>query len=131
MTYCLVQGGFPGIGNMDVDPLFADPENGDFRLMSQAGRWSSIAKTWQIDDRTSPCIDAGDADYPIGPETFPNGGFVNLGAYGGTVEASRSYFGTSPCESIVAGDINGDCQVDRIDLEIMGLHWTGDKSLRP
>jgi hypothetical protein len=33
--------------------------------------------------------------------------------------------------SIVAGDINGDCQVDQLDLEIMMLNWTGDPSLAP
>jgi len=43
VTYSDVQGGFPGTGNIDGDPLFVDPDNGDLRL--QAG---------------SPCIDAGD-----------------------------------------------------------------------
>ncbi len=42
VTYSNVQGGFPGTGNIDADPLFVDPDNGDYRL--QAG---------------SPCIDAG------------------------------------------------------------------------
>ncbi len=37
-----IQGGFPGIGNIDADPMFVDPLNGDLRL--QAG---------------SPAIDAG------------------------------------------------------------------------
>ena len=46
-----------------------------------------------------------------------------MGAYGGTVEASKSYFGKPPCEIIVAGDINGDCEVNFLDLCIMGLHW--------
>lgn len=45
---------------------------------------------------------------PIGWESFPNGGFVNMGAYGGTPKASKSYFGGPICETIVAGDINGD-----------------------
>jgi hypothetical protein len=38
-----VQGGWPGTGNIDADPLFDDPDNGDFRLSPG-----------------SPCIDAGD-----------------------------------------------------------------------
>ena len=66
---------------------------------------------------------------PIGLEPFPNGGFVNMGAYGCTPEASKTYFGEPICETIVAGDINGDCQVDRADLEIMALHWTDDEPL--
>ena len=43
VAYSDVHGGWPGIGNIDADPLFVDPENGDYRL--QAG---------------SPCIDAAD-----------------------------------------------------------------------
>ena len=43
VTYCDVQGGWPGGGNIDADPLFRDAAGGDFRL---AG--------------CSPCIDAGD-----------------------------------------------------------------------
>jgi predicted outer membrane repeat protein len=45
VTYSDVQGGWPGIGNINADPLFADPDNGDFRLSPG-----------------SLCIDAGDND---------------------------------------------------------------------
>ena len=65
---------------------------------------------------------------PIGPEPFPNGGIVNMGAYGGTAEASKSYFGKPPCEIIVAGDINGDCIVDFRDAAITFSHWLEDNS---
>ena len=44
VTYSNVQGGFPGAGNIDADPLFRDAPNGDLR--PQAG---------------SPCIDYGDS----------------------------------------------------------------------
>lgn len=43
-----------------------------------------------MDDVTSPCIDAGDPNSPVGDEPMPNGGRVNMGAYGGTAEASKS-----------------------------------------
>ncbi len=32
VTYCVVEGGWPGEGNMDADPLFADPASGDYRI---------------------------------------------------------------------------------------------------
>jgi hypothetical protein len=120
-----------GEGNIDADPLFVDTNNEDFHLKSKAGRWDPNSRSWVKDDVTSPCIDAGDPLSPIGLESFPNGGFVNIGAYGGTPEASKSYFGEPICETIIAGDINGDCQVDRADLDIMALHWTDDEPLLP
>lgn len=136
-----------GDGNIDSDPCFADaghwdvngtPEDanddfwvmGDYHLKSQGGRWdpneggpTGPLRGWTIDEVTSPCIDGGHPNSPIGFEPFPNGGRINMGAYGGTSEASKSYFGAAPCETIVAGDVNGDCVVNFLDFGIMGLHW--------
>ena len=140
VTHSNVEGGYPGEGNIDADPCFAaigywddnytynDPwddtwVDGDYHLKSQAGRWDANEGGWVTDEATSPCIDAGDPMTPIGPEPFPNGGRINMGAYGGTPEASKSYFGTAPCETIVAGDVNGDCNVNFLDFRIMALHW--------
>jgi len=67
-----------------------DPDNGDYHLKSQAGRWDPVSLSWVTDDVTSPCIDAGDPDSPVGDEPMPNGGIINMGAYGGTVETSKS-----------------------------------------
>ena len=133
--------------NIDVDPRFADPGSwdpngtpddaddefwldGDYHLKSQAGRWDPETQSWVKDDGTSPCIDAGDPRSPIGYEPFPNGGRINMGGYGGTPEASKSYFGKPVCEAIVAGDINGDCRVDFADLGLMASHWLEDHTRR-
>jgi hypothetical protein len=123
VTYSDIQGGWPGEGNIDKDPCFADPNNHDYHLKSQAGRWEPATQAWIKDDVTSPCIDAGDPKSPIGLEPFPNGGIINMGAYGGTAEASKSYFGEPVCETVVAGDINGDCRVDFRDFALMASHW--------
>ena len=45
VTYSDIEGGYDGEGNIDVDPLFTDADNGDYTLQSG-----------------SPCIDAGTAD---------------------------------------------------------------------
>ena len=90
IRYNNVQGGWEGNGNIDVDPLFADSENRDYHLKSQAGRWDPISKSWVIDKSTSPCIDAGDPESSIGDEPASNGDRINMGAYGGTREASKS-----------------------------------------
>jgi len=123
VRYSDIHDGWSGEGNIDIDPLFTDPNTGDYHLKSQAGRWDPISETWVQDDVTSPCIDAGDPNSPIGYEPFPNGGIINMGAYGGTTGASMSYFGEPVCERIRAGDINGDCRIDCTDLAILAHHW--------
>jgi hypothetical protein len=91
VSYCDVQEGWEGEGNINVDPLFADPAAGDYHLKSQVGRWTLEGRfQWENDNVTSPCIDAGDPDMLVGDEPEPNGERVNMGAYGGTSEASKS-----------------------------------------
>ncbi|MDP8238733.1 MAG: choice-of-anchor D domain-containing protein, partial [Candidatus Hatepunaea meridiana] len=52
VTYSNIEDGFNGQGNIDADPLFADPDGGDFQLT-----WAN----WRDDDETkSPCINTGD-----------------------------------------------------------------------
>ena len=140
VSYCDIEGGWPGEGNMDIDPCFAEPGHwdvngtpedfdddfwvdGDYHLLSQAGRWDQNSGAWVQDSITSPCIDAGDPASPIGLEPFPNGGRVNMGAYGACDQASKSYFGEPVCDTVIAGDINGDCRVDYLDLAIVCSHW--------
>jgi len=119
-------GAFEGTGNIDVNPLFADFGNRDYHLKSQAGRYDPVRRLWVMDDATSPCIDAGDPFAPIGPEPFPNGGRLNMGAYGGTAAASKSWFGRPVCRTIMAGDINGDCRVDFLDFRFLAMNWLRD-----
>ena len=93
INYSCVQGWtntLGGLGNIDENPEFADAENGDYHLKSKAGRWNPIDEIWEPDDIDSPCIDTGDPNSPVGDEPEPNGGVINMGAYGGTAEASMS-----------------------------------------
>ena len=82
---------WPGDGNIYVDPLFADAADADFHLKSQAGRYDPNSLSWVADEATSPCIDAGDPQDSTGKEPKPNGGVINMGAYGGTEQASKTY----------------------------------------
>ena len=111
------------MGNIGDDPLFVAPDQDDFHLKSQAGHWDAVLQVWVPDDVTSPCIDAGDPLIAVEHELFPNGGIVNMGAYGGTCEASKSWFGTEPCPTVNAADINGDCRVDAEDYRLIVLRW--------
>lgn len=134
-----------GDGNIDEEPEFVDPGHwdangtpedanddfwagGDCHLKSQGGRWDTDSGAWVIDAITSPCIDAGDPMMPIGLEPFPNGATANMGAYGGTDQASKSYFHKPPCETRVAGDTNGDCIVDWRDFAFLSNHWLEDNN---
>ncbi len=92
-----INAGQTGQGLLDSDPLFAilgfwdDSEvwvPGDYHLMSQAGRWAPDQSIWAVDEVTSPCIDAGDPTSSVDMEPEPHGRTVNLGAYGGSAEAS-------------------------------------------
>lgn len=101
ITYCNVYSNWtsnyslaasPGTGCISVDPLFASAS--DFHLKSKAGRWDGSG--WVTDDAHSPCIDAGDPASSFGNETDPNGGRINMGAYGNTSQASLSYVAYDP-----------------------------------
>ncbi len=72
LMYCDIEGGEDGIvdsgavspvlgeGNLDSDPLFLDPENGDYHLSPD-----------------SPCIDTGDPEAPLDPD----GTRADMGAF--------------------------------------------------
>jgi len=79
---------FFGIGNINDDPLFVDPENGDYHLQSISGSYHGGA--WLPDPQQSPCIDTGDPSIAFDLEPIPNGDRINMGAYGNTAEASLS-----------------------------------------
>jgi len=99
VTYSDVQGSWPGLDNIDADPLFISlywissdsTETGDYHLKSQAGRWDPDSQSWVQDNSTSPCIDKGDPASPVGDEPAPNGSIINMGAYGGTAQASMTF----------------------------------------
>ena len=126
VSYSDVQGGWGGTGNINNDPLFADATNGDYRLKSQIGRWDPVGEVWVEDPVTSPCIDAGDpaSDWP--GEFWPHGKRINMGAYGGTAQASMS-------ESTVgsAADCNNDDAVDGTDLLMLAGRWLDEGLLMP
>jgi hypothetical protein len=74
VTYCDIQGGWPGTGNMDEDPLLIDPENGDFHL------------TWP-----SPCRETGENTAVIDPYDVEGDPRI---AWNGTVDMGADEFYT-------------------------------------
>ncbi len=94
INYSDVEGGWPDwstIGNIDADPMFVDAAGGDYHL-----------------GPISPCIDAGDPVSDYSNEPLPNGGRINMGAYGNTAEATCT-----------PGDIDGDGEITLDDLVLV------------
>jgi len=89
VLYSNIEGYYPGQGNIDSEPMFASAGN-DYHLRSILGRFDSGQWVTDSINSHSPCIDAGDPQDPIGSEPFPNNKRINMGAYGGTSEASKS-----------------------------------------
>jgi hypothetical protein len=119
VTYSDIKGGWPGLGNIDADPCFADVNNGDYHLKSQAGRWDANSQSWVMDYVSSPCIDAGNPGCPLGDEpNDSNNVRINMGAYGGTAEASKS-----PANGRNIADLTNDWAVDSNDLKVFVNYW--------
>jgi hypothetical protein len=127
-------GGSPGIGDASQNPFFADEGAGgygstwtseDLHLKSGAGRWDPNTQAWVNDDVNSSCIDAGDPCDAIGFEPNPNGARINVGAYGGTGQASKSPSGIvrPVCAEYLPTDYNRDCRVDFRDFAVFAMAW--------
>ena len=147
VSYSCVQGGFPGTGNINVDPLFVDADGED-----------DTTGTADDDLRlqpTSPCIDAGTNNAPwlngiitdlagnprfVDSAAIPDTGngiapIIDMGAYewsfppdgdeDGVPDASDECPGTIPgaavdadgCPAVILGDFNRDGDVDADDLD--------------
>ena len=93
VMHSLVEGGYPGEGNIDTDPQFVDIEGGDYHLQ-----------------RGSPCIDSGtDTGLTIDFEGSPRPiGDYDMGAFEFPVLRS---------------DFDGNRVVDKIDLIIFSQDW--------
>ena len=124
ISYSNVKGGYTGEGNIDADPCFVNPDNDDYHLKSQAGRWDPNTNSWVMDTNTSLCIDAGDPTSDWTAELWPHGKRINMGMYGGTPQASMSL---SNAGNIA--DLNTDGAVDYKDLMLFSEQWLNEEKL--
>jgi hypothetical protein len=106
VSYSDVQGGFAGVGNINIDPLFVDAANGNLRL--------SVG---------SPCIDAGDPAFVPLPdaELDPDGRIRVWDGNGDSV--ARVDMGAYEFGAPFFGDLNGDCVIDLDDLTVLLAHY--------
>ena len=129
-NYCCVEGGkvdifikwgdevFWGPGNIDDDLYFPDVLSGDCHLKSKTGRWDSDEGRWTRDEVTSPCIDAGNPESDWTAELWSHGKRINMGAFGGTQEASMSLSSRGN-----VADFDGSGRVDYTDMRLLTCKW--------
>ena len=86
----------------------------DLELFAQYYLTNSVEDGWVTDSSTSPCIDAGDPNSDWNAEPWPNGKRINMGAYGGTDQASKN-------GNIADFDVDG--KVDFIDFAQFAEQW--------
>jgi hypothetical protein len=141
------------VGNIDADPLFAEPGywdangtsnytnddfwvDGGYRLKSEGWRWNEKRALWTWDDVTSPCIDAGNPGSPLGDEPRAVPGDpddqwgqnlrINMGAYGGTDLAS-----IAPIGWLSPADLTNDGVVNLDDYAYQAGNWFSAERWQP
>ncbi len=118
VSYSNVQDGWSGLGsgNIDADPLFVDPDNGDFRLSPG-----------------SPCIDAGhnnaiadlaDTDLDGNPRFADDPTAADTGCGVPVVVDMGAYEFQGETAQVVYADLTGDGIVSLGDFEILLGCWS-------
>jgi hypothetical protein len=111
-----------GQGNINVDPLFVNQDDSDYHLRSNRGRYWPEHNIWVLDRLTSPCIDSGDPNAGTLDEPIPNGNRINMGAYGGTAQASLSPYEPVGLPGQASNPSPADGAID-VDLNVI-LRWS-------
>jgi len=156
VLYCDVRGGYPGTGNIDVDPFFVDAPNGDYHLAptsacQDAGQPGVTGSGTDIDGDprlSGPAVDIGadEATFPKSPWTFlghalagtsgtPN--MVGSGTVLPGAPTTVTLTGTAPLApaTLVLGvdslivPFKGGVMVPDVDLLLGGLVTDGTGSL--
>ena len=84
------------------DEQFAKIQALDAHLLSSGGYFTNDGTEHLSETAVSDAIDKGDPASPIGAEPEPNGGIINIGAYGGTAQASKTPAAAEPAVDSVA-----------------------------
>jgi hypothetical protein len=90
----------------------------DLRIMLNSYLTTQSKGTWMRDTVSSPCLDGGDPNSDWTNEPWPNGKRVNMGAYGGTNQASKN---GNPADF----DVNG--VVNLLDFMEFGSKWLDEQ----
>lgn len=140
-TYSNIEGYYPGLGNLDINPQFVDAGywddnetegdwtddfwvDGDYQLQSQVEYWNEVTGSMQTDPHTSPCIDTGNPGWPAEGEDsdgqlYPGENVrVNMGHLGNTKRARKGPAGWGN-----RADLNNDGVVQLLDWAVFMGKW--------
>jgi len=113
VTYSCVKGGWAGTGNIDADPLWVDPVDGDFRLQQDPCQPGV----------RNPCVDAGDPLSPmVGGTTrtdwVQDNGIVDMGCHYAIPSASAAFrnAGSNPASYTTTLPVLGTTLIGMVDL---------------
>jgi len=124
MTYSNVEGGFPGTGNIDADPLFADPGAGDYRLMTgspsvDAGSNAALpADAGDLDD-DGDVLEPTPLDLDDEPRQTDDPDTPDTGEGDAPIVDMGAYERPDPCPF----DLTGDGQIGFDDLVQLLSDW--------
>ena len=120
--YTDVQGGWPGIGNIDADPMFVDPGTGDYRLSSgspcidASNNWGVPVDVNDYDEDGTTCelfpVDLdGNPRFNADETDFDPGCGVPV-----VVDMGAFEYQFDPADQVTFADLNGDGAVGVKDL---------------
>ena len=104
VSFSNIQGGYEGEENIDSNPLYTDPENGDYRLS-----WENYPTE---DETMSPCIDAGTAD-------IDGDGEEDITDYFGTAPDMGAFEWYTEDPEYQTGDIAMDYDINVLDVILL------------
>ncbi len=137
VTYSDVQGGWPGEGNIDADPLFVGGFLGDYYLSQTAAgqpvdspcvnTGSDTAENLGLDTRTTRTDQVGDAGIVDMGFHYPIECVGDLDDDNDTDQADLGIlladWGCDDPVNGCVGDLNGDDRTDQADLGILLADW--------
>jgi hypothetical protein len=114
ISYSDIQGGWPGIGNINADPLFIDAEGSDETVGTADDNVRLSA--------ASPCVDTGyNTSVPVDITTDLDG-HPRI-ADGDCNDTQIVDMGVYEFDYAYAGDFDGECDMDFDDYAILTLAW--------
>jgi hypothetical protein len=137
-AYSNIQGGWPGEGNIDCDPMFCFPELDNFYLLdisccigAGCDSLGNPDSTVDIGALGIGCNSGGDCAYipgDINGDRQVIGGDVTFGINyfrGGSYPPDICYNDSAQSMLFVAGDVNGDCQFIGSDITMLIRYFRG------